>query len=56
MACNNINKVSEDLEDMEGLRHFTFKEFAGTRKFRDTPSSNVSILYTQPLKLQRMNI
>jgi hypothetical protein len=46
MACNNIDKDPKDPEDLEGLRHQTFKEFEGTREVKDTLLVYASSSYT----------
>jgi len=56
MACIKVENDPQDPEDLEGLRHLTFKESAIIREVRDTPSGNSSGSYTHPMKLWKMNI
>jgi len=41
---------------LEELRHLTFQESTGTREVQNTISSDISRLYTQPLRLRKVNI
>jgi CTP:phosphocholine cytidylyltransferase-like protein len=41
---------------LEDLRHLTFQESTGTREVKDTISGDTNTLYTQPLKLKKVNI
>jgi hypothetical protein len=56
MACSKVDKDPEDSEDLEELRHLTFKESTGTRIVKDHISDDVSSSYTKPMKLWKVNI
>jgi hypothetical protein len=56
LACSKVDKDLGDPDDLEELRHLTFKESEGTRDVKDTISDGVSSSYTKPLKLQKVNI
>jgi hypothetical protein len=56
MACSKVDKDPGDPEELEELRHLTFQESTGTREVKDTISGDINNSYTQPLKLQKVNI
>jgi hypothetical protein len=56
VCCSKVDKDPEDSEDLEELRHLTFKESPGTRIVKDTISNDVSKSYTKPLRLWKVNI
>jgi hypothetical protein len=56
MACSKVDKDPEDPKDLEELRHLTFQESTRTREVKDTISGDINNSYTQPLRLQKVNI
>jgi hypothetical protein len=51
MACRKIDRDPKYIEDLEDLRHLTFKEPKGTRDVKDTNSDDFNSSYSKPLNL-----
>jgi hypothetical protein len=53
---SKVDTTADDPEDLEDLRHLSFKEYEGTRTVQDTISLEAIRSYTNLMKFHKVNI